>query len=37
MKKREAIESGIAHLLLILGVALFISIPLLVWTFNLNN
>ena len=37
MKKREAIESGIAHLLLILGVALFISIPILVWTFNLNN
>ena len=37
MKKREAIESGIAHLLLILGIALFISIPFLVWTLNVNN
>jgi hypothetical protein len=37
MKKREAIEAGIAHILLILGIALFISIPFLVWTFNLNN
>ncbi len=37
MKKREAIEAGIAHILLRLGVALFISIPFLVWTFNLNN
>jgi len=32
MKKREAIESGIAHMLLTLGIVLFISIPFLVWT-----
>jgi hypothetical protein len=34
MKKREAIEAGIAHMLLTLGIVLFISIPFLVWTLN---
>jgi len=31
MKNKEQIESVIAHLLLILGIVLFLSIPLLVW------
>jgi len=32
MKNKEKIESVIAHLLLILGIVLFLSIPLLVWS-----
>jgi len=31
MKNKEQIESVIAHLLLILGITIFLSIPLLVW------
>jgi hypothetical protein len=32
MKNKEKIESVIAHLLVILGIVLFLSIPLLVWS-----
>jgi hypothetical protein len=32
---KEKIESGIAHLLLILGIVLFFSIPFLVWSFRI--
>ena len=31
MKNKKQIESVIAHLLLILGITIFLSIPLLVW------
>jgi len=32
MKIKEKIESIMAHLLLILGIVIFLSIPFLVWS-----
>jgi hypothetical protein len=33
MKSKEEIESIIAHLFLIIGIVLFLSIPFLIWAF----
>ena len=33
MKTKDKIESALAHLLLILGIVLFLSIPFLIWNF----
>jgi len=32
MKNKEKVESAVAHLLVILGIVLFLSIPFLVWS-----
>ena len=32
MKNKEKVESVVAHLLLILGIVIFLSIPFLVWS-----
>jgi len=33
MKTKDKIESALAHLLLILGIVIFFSIPFLIWKF----